>query len=423
MRFQTAVLMLLAGGMAASQAVRAAEWRQYRGPNGDGSSGDAAISLDWQAKPPPLLWSLPLNDNGWSNPCVAGGVVFVTDHLNTMGPADAQGKRPIEKADDIVRALDLKTGKELWNVICPGIKKDQFGYSGPTPSTDGEKLYVVSRGLTVTCLENKTGKQLWQRNAAVDFAARPSEASWGFNASPLLDGDRLYLVAGGAEATVVALNKETGETIWKAPGGEAGQATPILYGAGEDRQVVIFNAEGLIGFSTKDGRRLWTQPHITKYNQNSSTPIIIGQRIFITSAWEVGSALVDVTGNKPAPVWETKELQARFSSPVCVKGCIYGVSMPEKTGNLVCLDAATGKVNWKQPGFEFGPLGAAGGAIMAINGKTGDLVLVEANATQYKELGRIKPDKKATAWNNPIVTDGKLLVRTQKTLFCYDVSP
>jgi outer membrane protein assembly factor BamB len=354
---------------------------------------------------------------------VAGGVVFAIDHQNTLGTADAQGKRPIEKAEDIVRALDLQTGKELWNAACPGDKKDQFGYTGPTPATDGERLYVVNRNLMVTCLETKTGKPVWQRNAAADFAARPPQPSEFFNASPLLDGNQLYLVAGGAEATLVALNKETGETIWKTPGGPVGYASPIVYGTGETRQVVVFNAEGLVGFSAKDGRRLWTQPHITQYNQNSSTPLVVGQRIFITSAWNVGGALVDVAGNQPTVVWDSKELQSRFSSPVGLNGCIYGVSEPQNPGSLVCLDAATGKVNWKQPGFEFGPLGAAGGAILAINSKTGDMVLVEANAAKYNELGRIKLAKKSIAFNNPIVTDGKLLFRTQKALFCYDVAP
>ncbi len=414
---------VIAAGLISAWTLSAAEWRQYRGPNGDGSSGDAAINLDWQAKPPALLWSIPLGDNGWSNPCVAGGVVFITDHKNTLEAAVAPAKPAVAKGEDIVRALDLKTGQELWSTSCPGLKKEQFGYTGPTPATDGDRLYVVSRSLLVTCLEVKTGKQLWQRNAATDFAARPPEMNWGFNVSPLLDGNQLCLITGGAEATVVALNKETGETLWKAPGGPAGHASPILYGSGETRQYVIYNAEGLIGFSAKDGKRLWTQPRPTQFNQNSATPIVIGQRILVTSAWNVGTALVDVTDNKPTLAWETKDLQARFSTPACVNGCVFGVSQPENPGFLVCLDAATGKVNWKEPGFEFGPVGAAGGALLAINGKTGDVVLVEASAAKYHELGRIKLDPKGTAWNNPVVTDGKLLIRTNKKLFCYDVAP
>jgi outer membrane protein assembly factor BamB len=423
MRFHTAFIILAASSLMATGAVTAADWRQYRGPNGDGSSGDAAINTNWQAKPPTLLWSLPLNDNGWSNPCVANGVVFITDHHNTLGAPDAQGKRAVEKSEDIIRALDLQTGKEQWNTACPGAKKDQCGYTGPTPATDGEKLYVVSHALLVTCLEAKTGKPVWQRNASTDFAARPPEMNWGFNVSPLLDGNQLCLITGGAEATLVALNKETGDTLWKAPGGPAGHASPILYGSGDSRQYVVYNAEGLIGFSAKDGKRLWTQPRVTQFNQNSSTPVVIGKQILITSAWNVGAALVDVTDNQPTLVWESKELQARFSSPVSVNGCAYGVSQPENPGSLVCLDAATGKVNWKQPGFEFGPLCAAGGAILAVNGKTGDVVLVEANAAQYHELGRIKLDPKGTAWNNPVVADGKLLIRTNKKLFCYDIAP
>lgn len=415
--------LFLAAGMITAQALPAADWRQYRGPNGNGSSGDAAINADWQAKPPALLWSLPLNDKGWNNPCVLGSTVFISDHRITTPPPDAQGKAPPPVHEDIVLALELQTGKELWSVALPGSKKDRYGYTGPTTVTDGERLFVTNRELLVTCLEAKSGKPLWQRDIGGDCAGRPPEANWGFTLSPLLDDGKLFLAPGGVQAAVVALEAATGKTLWQAPGGPAGHASPILYGEGAARQVVVYNGEGLVGYSAKDGKRLWTQPRPTQFNQNSSTPIVVGQRIFMTSAWNVGAALVDVAGDKPALVWETKELQARFSSPVAANGCIFGVSQPENPGSLVCLDAATGKVNWKQPGFEFGPLAVAGGFVLAVNGKNGEIALVEANAAKYIEHGRIKPDPKGTAWNNPVVADGKLLIRTTKRLSCYDVAP
>ena len=407
-----AVLLCAVAGFAVS-AQPNAEWRQFRGPNGSGISGDSAINLDWQAKPPAKLWSVPLNDAGWANPCVANGMVFLLDHQ--AAPATIE---------DIVRALDLKTGRGSWTFSCPGLSKNQNGFTGASPAFDDNRVYVISRLLLVTCLDAQTGQKIWQRDCAAEFTgAKAAETAWGFNASPLVDENRLILVPGAPDAAVVALNKVTGETIWKTPGRQAAHASPIIYRSGDAKQYVIFNSEGLVGINPVDGKRLWTAPHTTQFNQNSATPIVVGNRIFMTSAFNVGSALVDVADNKPSTVWSSKELQSRFSSPVCIKDCIYGVTQPENPGSLVCLDSGTGKVNWKQPGFEFGPISAAGGAILALNGKTGDVVLIEANAEKYNELGRIKLAPEGAAWNLPIVAGGNLLVRTKKNLFCFNVAP
>jgi len=405
------VLMAGVGYLGVTSMSLANEWRQYRGPKGDGISADLAINLDWNARPPALLWSLPLGDEGWSNPSVGDGRVFLLDHEGKDGGADR------------VRALDLKTGRVIWSVSFSGPSREKYGYTAPSPALDQGKLYCVSRQLQVICLDAITGKEIWRRDAARDFSGKPAETAWGHAASPLVDDQQVILVPGGPDAAVVALDKATGQTRWKAPGGAAGYASPIFYGEGAARQVVVFNSEGLIGFNPADGRRLWTQPWLTGCNQNSATPIVIGKRLFISSAWNVGSGLVDITDNKPTVVWKTKDLQARFSSPVHVNGFIYGVTMPQTPGTLVCLDAATGETKWKQPGFEFGPIGAAGGAIIVMNGKTGDVILVEANSAAYKELGRIKQDPPTAAWNMPIVVDGKLLVRNKKVLLCFNVAP
>lgn len=405
---KTTILVL--GAMCAVVG-QANEWRQYRGPNGDGTSADTAINRDWNTRPPALLWSFPMGDEGWSNPSVGGNVLYVMDHEGRDG------------GRDMVRAMDLKTGQAIWNSPVAGPSVNKYGYTAPSPALDEGRLYCVSRLMQVYCLDAATGKLLWRRDAARDFAARPAETAWGHSASPLVDGQQVVIVPGGPDAAVVALDKKTGETRWKAPGGPAGYASPIMYGEGDARQIVVFNGEGLVGFSPGDGRRLWTQPWPTSHNQNSATPIVIGKRIFISSSWNVGSGLVDITDNKPSVVWKTKALQARFSSPVHINGFIYGVSEPQTPGTLVCLDAATGETKWKQPGFDFGPLGAVGGTLIVVNGKTGDIILVEATSAGYKELGRVKQDPPTTAWNTPIVVDGKLLVRNKKALICLNVAP
>ena len=404
------VLAAAAGGLLFSLSVAASDWRQFRGPLGNGISADAAINLDWKTKPPATLWSIPLHDDGWSVPCVGDGRVFVVDYEPALHR-------------DVVRALDLKTGRELWKTPTPGLRESLFGYTGPSPALDHGKLYVISRALMVNCLSADTGSLIWRRDAAKEFAAEAAEARCGYTSSPFIDDQRLIIIPGGSDASVVALDKNTGDTLWKAPGGPTGYASPIIYGAGRDRQLVVFNSEGLISFNPADGKRRWTQLWATTSNQNSATPIIIGKRIFISSAWGVGSALVDIADDKPTLIWRIKDLQSRFSSAVCLNGYIYGVSDPQTPGKLVCLDAVTGETKWKQPGFDYGPIAAAGGALIVVNGKTGGVILVKADGSAYTELGRVQPDTPANAWNQPIIVDGRLLVRNRNTLICLDVSP
>ena len=409
--------------MLGTAVSHAAEWSQFRGPTGDGVSLDGRINTNWNAKPPATLWTFRMSDSGWSNPCVGDNKVFVIDHV-TSENKDAGEKIAGKKGEDMVRALDMKTGKEIWSFSYPGMPQEKNGTTGPSPALSDGKLYTVSRNLLVHCLDAKTGRQIWERDCAKDFAARPAETVWGHNASPLVDENRLILIPGGPDAAVVALDKNTGATLWKAAGSNAGDATPIVYGTGKSKQYIAFIAEGLVGLNPETGARLWAHAWKTPYNQNSATPLVIGNRIFFASAFKVGAGLLDVSNvSSPALVWKNTEAEVRFSSPVNLKGNIYCTSMPENPGCLMCISAQTGATIWKQPGFNFGPLSAAGGALIAVDGKAGDIVLIEPDSAAYKELGRIHPAEPATAWNVAIVVDGRMFARTKKVLACYDVAP
>ena len=417
-RFLIAAMLML--GVAVSHA---AEWPQFRGPTDNGVSPDARINRDWNAKPPAVLWIFRMSDSGWSIPCIGDNKVFVIDHV-TNQTKDAGGNVIGQKGEDTVRALDIKTGKEIWSFAYSGMPNEKNGTTGSSPALDNGKLYTVSRNMMVHCLDASTGKQIWERDGAKDFDARPAEQIWGHNASPLVDENRLILIPGGPDAAVVALDKNTGATLWKAPGSNAGYSSPIVYGNGKSRQYIAFIGEGLVGLNPETGARLWSFPWKTTNNQNCATPIVVENRIFFASAWKMGAGLLDISNlSSPALVWKNKEAEVRFSSPVYLDGNIYCTSMPENPGFLLCINARTGTTNWKQPGFNFGPLSAAGGALIAVDGKTGDIVLIESNSTDYKELGRIHPAESTTAWNAAIVVDGRMYARTRKVLTCYDVAP
>ena len=385
-----ATLVITAGIVSA----QAGDWPQFRGPKQDGVSTETGINKDWSSKPPKALWTCELSDDGFGGPCVAEGKVFIVDH---QGP------------DDVVRALNAETGIEIWHFAYPGPPKNRNGFTGSTPAVDHGAVFVISRKGIVHALKTDTGKMIWERDIMADFKGKFPE--WDMNISPVVDDGRLIVVPGGLDASVVALSKETGETIWQGAGSEPGYATPVVAELDGQKQVVTFTAGGLTGWKPENGQRLWNVPWTTAHNQNSATPIMMGNRIFITSAWGVGCALIEVKANNPTVLWTNKSMQARFSSPVFWNGFIYGVSEP---GDLSCLNATTGELQWKKSGFQFGPVMAMDGVLIALVGNSGDVIMVETDSGSYRELGRIKP-LPGPLWTAPVVANGKLLLRNKKT--------
>ncbi|MDD5261302.1 MAG: PQQ-binding-like beta-propeller repeat protein [Methylacidiphilales bacterium] len=390
-------MLVIAWGVASAHA---GDWPQFRGPKQDGVSTETGINKNWAEKPPQVVWTCELSDDGFGGPCVAQGKVYIVDHQGT---------------DDIVRALDAETGKEIWRFACPGPSQSRNGFTGATPTVDHGNVIVIGRKGIVHALKADTGKMIWERDIMADFKGRFPE--WDMNISPVVDDGRLIVVPGGADASVVALNEQTGETIWRGAGSEPGYATPLVVELDGQKQYVTFTAEGLAGWKPETGQRLWSVPWITPHKQNAATPIVMGNRIFISSAWGAGCALVEVKANNPKVLWSNKTMLARFNSPVFWKGFIYGVSEP---GNLKCIDAATGELQWEKAGFEFGPVMVVDGALIAVNGKSGAVILIEAKSGNYRELGRIQP-LAGSVWTAPIVANGKLLVRNKKTLACLNI--
>ena len=187
------------GGPDAPAVLFAADWPQFRGPRHDGISPEKGIRKSWRPAPK-QLWKVAMTDNGYSGPAVAGGRVYIIDH---------QGK------NDIVRALNLRTGKEIWRFSYPDAERDNYGFARATPTVSDGKVYTLSRTGMLHCLDAASGKKRWGLNIITTFSGKPGQ--WDLGASPFIDGNKLIVVPGGAKATVVALNKETGKPICAAP--------------------------------------------------------------------------------------------------------------------------------------------------------------------------------------------------------------
>lgn len=390
---------LCAGAMALAQATQGgADWPRFRGPNNDGISPETGINRDWAARPPQVLWQVPLTDGGYAGPSVANGLVFIIDH---------------EGSQSIVRALRLTDGTEVWRFAYEDGDRPNYGFARATPTVDGPRVYTMSRFGKLHCLEAATGRLIWMRDVVRDFNGQLPR--WEIAVSPLVDGDRLIVQPGGPGAAVVALNKMTGETIWQGGGdGRPGYASPFVATIGGKRQYVTTDANGALGVDPDNGRRLWHFPWPTRHGVNAATPLVIGDSVFIASGYGQGAALADIRGGEAVERWRSPALQAHFNSPVYHRGHIYGTGDP---GVLTCLDPRTGRALWSAPGFEKGGMVLVDDLIIALAGSTGDLVLVRATPERYEELGRIRP-LGGQSWTAPIVAQGRIIVRNRTTLAC-----
>jgi outer membrane protein assembly factor BamB len=391
----TALVLMVALG------VQAADWPNFLGPNRDGISTETGINKDWGAKRPKQVWKVAMSDGGYAGPAVAGGVVYIVDHRGS---------------DDVVRALSLKNGTKIWEFSYADARRNNYGFARATPTVDGEHVYTIGRLGQLYCLRTKDGSKVWDVNIVKKFRAKPPK--WQFSGSLLIDGDNVIVGAGGKGASVVALNKKTGATVWKGGGSDiAGYATPVVAELDKKKQYVIFTAKRLIGVSAADGKTIWSYPWRTGYDVNAATPIVSSDTVFITSNYRRGCAVVKVSGANATKVWENKAMQSHWSTPIYHEGHIYGASDPNK---FVCLDYKTGAVKWAQKGFGKGGQVAVDGCIIALNGKRGSAHLIEMTPEGYKELGKFTP-LGGKSWTAPIVADGKLIVRNEKALACFDL--
>ncbi len=394
----------LCAGDAKKVEVDGSDWPQFRGPKADGISPETGISKDWKVRPPKELWRIELSDNGFAGPSVAAGKMFIVDK---------------DGDQDWVRAIDEMTGKDVWAFKYPEpYKPDQadWGRGRSTPVFGNGKVYTQGPSGMVHCLNVADGKKIWAKNIKADFGGKAG--GWAYTAAPLIDGNKLIVCPGGSEASVAALNKDTGAEIWRGGGNDqAGYATPVLATIAGKRQYIVFNGHALTGVDTERGVLLWRFPWKTSYEVNAATPSVMGNDIFISSGYGTGCAVVSVQGGQPRELWRNKEVKAHFNSAIVSGGMIYSTGDP---GVFVCLDPKTGTPAWSQPGFEKGGIIGVDGVIIAIVGNTGELVMAEINPKQYKELGRFSV-LKGRSWTAPIIAGGKLYVRDMKTLVCLDL--
>ncbi len=399
MRIGPAAIIALLVTLLSAAAAPAADWAQWRGPTANGIAPDTGINKDWAAKPPSVLWKVALSDGGYAGPAVAGGKVYIIDH---------QGNQ------DIVRALNLATGEEVWRYAYADTAQANYGFARSSPVISEGKVYTLGRLGQLNCLDASTGTLIWARNIMQEFGGR--KPSWEYSMSPLIDGNKLIVVPGGPNACVAALDKNTGQTLWQGGGSDGpGYATPVVATILGIKQYIVFAATGVQGVNAENGQLLWRHPWKTAYDVNAATPLVAGNQVFISSGYNHGSAMLEITAQGPVVLWESKDMQCKFSSPVAYNGLLWGGG----EGTFACLDPVSGQTLYKQRGFDQGSLIAVDGVLLVLMGGNGELLMMTpTNPPQV--LGKITP-LGGQSWTAPIIADGKLIIRNTKALACLDL--
>jgi len=389
------VMLLICGSLVA--VTSGADWPQFRGPNRDGISMEtgwlrtgAVMRVAWEA-------SVGV---GYSAVAIRSG------RLYTMGNLEDK---------DVVSCLDAATGGIIWEYSYPC---KAGSYPGPrgTPLVDGDSVYTVGREGVLSCLDAAKGGVRWQ--CALGKEINLKVPGWGLSGSPLGVGN-LVIVNAGARG--VAVEKASGKVKWASGGEGSGYASPVYFKQGGTEAVILFAAKAAVAVDPVTGRELWSLPWTTSYDVNAADPLVMGDKVLISSGYGHGSALLRVTAAGYKVEWENKNLASQFSSPVAVGSVFYGISGNVGKGELCCIDQATGGVKWSHKETGFGSLMLADGKLIILSEK-GTLSIAEASPAAYHELWSQKV-LDGVCWTMPTLCNGLIYCRNDKgRLVCLALS-
>ena len=372
---------------------KAADWPNWRGPDYNGISKEA-IPADLP-EILPVKWTAKVGI-GFSTVSVAG------DRVLTMGNVTLSGVET-----DTVWCLDAASGKVLWQHAYPCALDPLYYEGGPggTPTIHNGSVYTLSKKGHAFRLDLETGKVIWSRDLVKYHGFELPE--WSFSSSVFVDGDRLLLNVGRGG---LALDRETGKTLWMPSTETSGYATVVRYPAGEPKAShLLFSAKGLIAFNSATGRVASEHPLRTSRDVNAADPIVIGKRIVVSSA--SGTALIEPhqDGSSAEVIWEQKDMKWYFNPGVLIEDHLYSLhGTTHKPTELMCLDARTGEIKWAVPGFGSGGVIAAGRTVIVFD--NGTLTLFDADPTGYKPRHTQKI-LEGKCWTSPVLANGRIYCR------------
>jgi outer membrane protein assembly factor BamB len=387
------------------------DWPQWRGPDRSDVSKETGLLKKWPAEGPKRVWLYENAGNGYSGPAIANGKYF------TIGTREG---------NECVLALDANTGKELWVAKIGGELDNKWG-SGPrgTPTVDGDRVYAMSGKGDLACINIADGKVTWTASMNALGGKTPG---WGYTESVLVDGDKVVCTPGGSKGALAAFNKADGKVIWRSTDftDEAQYASIIPADINGQRQYVQLTMQHVVGISAKDGKQLWSSdwPGRTAV---IPTPIYRDSHVYVSAGYGVGCKLVKIdASNKATTVYENKVMKNHHGGVILVGDHLYGYS---DGGGWLCQDFKSGDEVWAERNkLGKGAIACADGMLYCLDEGSGTVVLIEASPKGWSEQGRFKlePQTKIRSpqgriWTHPVISNGKLYLRDQDLIYCYDV--
>ncbi|PYR57394.1 MAG: hypothetical protein DMF91_19585 [Acidobacteria bacterium] len=383
------------------------DWPQWQGPDRTGLSKETGLLQQWPASGPAVVWSASGLGAGYGSLAIKGDRIFVQG---------ANGRQ------SLVFSLNRADGKSVWSkALGPAGDNDRGPGPRGTPTLDADRMYVLTESGDLFCMKAVDGSEVWHRNILRDFGGR--NIPWLISESPLVDGNNVIVTPGGPNAAIVSLDKMTGKTVWtsKELSDEAGYASPVVADVQGVRTVMTLTAQAGVGVRASDGKLMWRYQPVANGTANITTPIFFDNKVFYTSAYNTGGALLGLTAQngvvEAKEIYFTREMQNHHGGVVLVNGYLYGFN----NSILTCLEFATGKMMWRDRSVGKGSLTFADGNLY-IESENNVVGLAEASPTGYKEKGRFRiADQGLPSWAHPVVSDGRLYIRNQATLASYDI--
>jgi outer membrane protein assembly factor BamB len=405
------------------------DWPGWRGMNQDGVSPEAGWSTTWPNNGPPMRWTTNVGI-GFSSMAVVGGRVYTMGHdphgevevsLSDKAPDEGQRER---RGMDTVWCLDAESGSVVWSHSYPCLLVANLHEGGPaaTPRVHDECVYTLSKEGHLLCLDLASGDVLWQRRLTEDLGVAMPE--WGFASSPLVDGD-LVIVDGGR---VAAYHRLTGEPVWQTEKFKPGYGTPVGFDyppsdQAAERLVAVLNNECLLVVQQPDGREVARRAWTTQYETSATTPVVVGDTIFVSTGYRRGCMLARLKGRRLEKIYENREMCNHMNNSVLWDGHWFGFdgnSHRSRTATLTCLDYVTGEAKWAERGLGCGSLMVAGGKLVCLS-DNGELAIIDPSPKGYREVARVDI-LDGRCWTVPVLSGGQVYARNAEgTLVCVDV--
>lgn len=413
--------LLVAGILVQTNLANAADWTQYRGSNHDAVSSEKILT-QWPADGLKTVWKTP-TETGFSSFTVSQGKAF------TLVQRDIDGG-----SKEVCLALNADTGKELWASPVGAAKydgggdtgtKENRGGDGPrsTPSVDGDHVYVLSAQQGLYWFEAASGKTLWFKDIQKEYGGKM--IPWQSAASPLIEGDLVFVNSTAPGKCLMAFNKKDGALVWASEEDKMTHANPIATTLFGTRQVIFFTQTGLVSVEPTSGKVLWRY----KFPYNVSTaasPVVCGDVVYCSAGYGVGAGAVKIAKSgdnfTATELWrKPNKVFSHWSTPVYSNGHLYGlISFKEfGTGPLKCIDVATGNEIWSKDGFGPGGVILADGHLIVLSDQ-GELVLVKADPAAFKEISRFKAVE-GKCWSTPSLSNGRIYVRSTAQGGCFEI--